>query len=135
MDNSDKKIAGKEETSVPENAKRKNPFAKIKDGLVEKIRRFKDRKNDPYYISPKEERAIATHNFRETRRLEKYRTRKNVPEREYLTEMKDDNNIVEFDDLHTYFFTDVGTVKAVDGVSFDVPKGSIVGVVGESGCG
>ncbi len=135
MDNSDKKIAEQKEISVPENAKRKNPFAKIKDGLVEKIRRFKDRKNDPYYISPKEERAIAKHNFRETRRLEKYRTRKNVSESEYLTEMKDDNNIVEFDDLHTYFFTDVGTVKAVDGVSFDVPKGSIVGVVGESGCG
>ncbi|MDD4328091.1 MAG: ABC transporter ATP-binding protein, partial [Eubacteriales bacterium] len=41
----------------------------------------------------------------------------------------------EFDDLHTYFFTDIGTVKAVDGVSFDIPQGKTVGVVGESGCG
>ncbi len=49
--------------------------------------------------------------------------------------MKDSNNAIEFDDLHTYFFTDAGTVKSVDGVSFDVPIGKTVGVVGESGCG
>jgi peptide/nickel transport system ATP-binding protein len=33
------------------------------------------------------------------------------------------------------FFTDIGTVKAVDGITFDIPKGATVGVVGESGCG
>ena len=49
--------------------------------------------------------------------------------------MKDDNNIVEFEDLHTYFFSDSGTVKAVNGVTFSIPAGSTVGVVGESGCG
>lgn len=49
--------------------------------------------------------------------------------------MKDDRNIVEFDNLHTYFYTDSGVVKAVNGVSFDIPAGSTVGVVGESGCG
>ncbi|MBN2678000.1 MAG: ABC transporter ATP-binding protein [Anaerolineaceae bacterium] len=49
--------------------------------------------------------------------------------------MKNPANVVEFDDLHTYFFTDIGTVKAVDGVSFEIPKGKTVGVVGESGCG
>ncbi|MGM9645217.1 MAG: ABC transporter ATP-binding protein [Eubacteriales bacterium] len=49
--------------------------------------------------------------------------------------MKDENNIVEFEDLKTYFYTDVGTVKAVDGVTFSVPQGTVVGVVGESGCG
>ena len=49
--------------------------------------------------------------------------------------MHDPGNAVEFDNLHTYFFTDAGTVKAVDGVSFDVPIGKTVGVVGESGCG
>ena len=54
---------------------------------------------------------------------------------EYLTEMRDPNNVVEFDNLHTYFFTDIGTVKAVDGITFDVPQGKTVGVVGESGCG
>jgi peptide/nickel transport system ATP-binding protein len=42
---------------------------------------------------------------------------------------------VEFDNLHSYFFTDAGTVKSVDGVTFDVPIGKTVGVVGESGCG
>ena len=42
---------------------------------------------------------------------------------------------MEFDNLHTYFFTDTGVVKSVDGVSFDVPIGKTVGVVGESGCG
>ncbi|MGM9521399.1 MAG: ABC transporter ATP-binding protein [Oscillospiraceae bacterium] len=49
--------------------------------------------------------------------------------------MHDPNNAVEFDNLHTYFFTDAGTVKAVDGVTFEVPIGKTVGVVGESGCG
>ncbi|MBP7213395.1 MAG: ABC transporter ATP-binding protein [Anaerolineaceae bacterium] len=49
--------------------------------------------------------------------------------------MRDPKNVAEFDDLHCYFFTDIGTVKAVDGVSYDVPQGSTVGVVGESGCG
>ncbi|MDR0889933.1 MAG: ABC transporter ATP-binding protein [Oscillospiraceae bacterium] len=49
--------------------------------------------------------------------------------------MRDDNNLIEIDDLHTFFYTDVGTVHAVDGVSFDIPRGKTVGVVGESGCG
>ena len=49
--------------------------------------------------------------------------------------MRDPNNAVEFDNLHTYFFTDAGTVKSVDGVTFDIPIGKTVGVVGESGCG
>ncbi len=38
-------------------------------------------------------------------------------------------------DLKTYFDLDEGTVKAVDGVSFDVYPGQVVGIVGESGCG
>jgi peptide/nickel transport system ATP-binding protein len=37
--------------------------------------------------------------------------------------------------LKTYFFLDEGIVKAVDGVSFDVYPGQVVGIVGESGCG
>ena len=49
--------------------------------------------------------------------------------------MRDENNVVEFEDLHTYFFSDAGTVKAVNGVTFSIPAGSTVGVVGESGCG
>ncbi|MCF7924876.1 MAG: ABC transporter ATP-binding protein [Candidatus Izimaplasma sp.] len=67
--------------------------------------------------------------------MEKKNNRKNVPEEEYLTKMRDPNNVVEFEDLHSYFYTESGVVKAVDGVSFDIPRKSIVGVVGESGCG
>src|SRR5215468_310576 len=37
--------------------------------------------------------------------------------------------------LKTYFAQDEGTVKAVDGVSFDLPPGGTLGIVGESGCG
>ena len=87
------------------------------------------------YMSAKESRRIARENRKITNAFEKQRKRKNVPEQEYLTEMHDRNNAVEFDNLHTYFFTDTGTVKSVDGVTFNVPVGKTVGVVGESGCG
>ena len=87
------------------------------------------------YLSAKESRLISKQNRKITNEYEKKRKRKNVPESEYLTEMKDKKNAVEFDNLHTYFFTDTGTVKSVDGVSFDVPIGKTVGIVGESGCG
>ena len=87
------------------------------------------------YLTAKEARKISKANRKITNELEKKRKRKNVPESEYTTEMKDPQNAVEFDDLHTYFFTDAGTVKSVDGVSFNVPIGKTVGVVGESGCG
>jgi len=87
------------------------------------------------YLSSKESRRISRENRKITNEYEKKRKRKNVPETEYLTEMRDPNNAVEFDNLHTYFFTDAGTVKSVDGVSFEVPIGKTVGVVGESGCG
>ena len=87
------------------------------------------------YLSAKESRRISKENRRITNEYEKKRKRKNVPESEYLTAMHDPNNAVEFDNLHTYFFTDVGVVKSVDGVTFDVPIGKTVGVVGESGCG
>ncbi len=87
------------------------------------------------YLSSRESRRISRENRKITNAYEKQRKRKNVPESEYVTEMKDPNNAVEFDNLHTYFFTDAGTVKSVDGVSFEVPIGKTVGVVGESGCG
>lgn len=51
------------------------------------------------------------------------------------TVMKDKNNILEIDNLQVYFETEAGIVKAVDGVTIDIPKNATIGIVGESGCG
>ncbi len=87
------------------------------------------------YISGKESRRITKFNRKITKKLEAARADANKDPRLYTTEMKDKNNVVEFDNVCTFFFSEVGTVKAVDGISFEVPKNSTVGVVGESGCG
>ena len=49
--------------------------------------------------------------------------------------MNDAGNILEVNGLRTYFFTDNGTIKAVDDLSFHLKKGSTLGIVGESGSG
>jgi peptide/nickel transport system ATP-binding protein len=87
------------------------------------------------YITAGESRRITRENRRVTGVFERRYKRRSVPEGEYMTTMRDPANIVEFDGLRSYFFTDIGTVKSVDGVTFDVPMGKTVGVVGESGCG
>ncbi len=95
----------------------------------------KSKSRNKNVLTARELAKISRENRKITNELERHLNRKYVPENEYLTKMKDPRNVVEFDNLHTYFFTDIGTVKAVDGVSFDIPEGKTVGVVGESGCG
>ena len=93
-----------------------------------------DKKNSSY-ISGKESRRITRFNRKVTRKLEKERSDANKDPKLYTTVMKNPDNVVEFENVCTYFVTDVGTVKAVDGVNFDVPRHTTVGIVGESGCG
>ena len=93
-----------------------------------------NKKSGGHYLSGKEVRAIAKENAKVMKRLEAYKNRK-AEESEYLTEMRSEDNILEIDNLHTYFFTEQGVVKAVNGVSMDIPKHATVGIVGESGCG
>ena len=45
------------------------------------------------------------------------------------------NPLLEVKNLHTYFFTNKGTIKAVQGVDFTIEAGKTLGIVGESGSG
>ena len=91
-------------------------------------------KKNKNYLTGKEVKAIAKANAKRIKELERYKNRK-AEEAEFLSEMKDPDNILEIEDLHTFFYTEQGVVKAVNGVSYNVPRHSVVGVVGESGCG
>ena len=105
--------------------------------LTELLKKITSKKEEPKsgsYLTTKEIRSIAKENAKIMHRLEKYKYRK-APESEFRTVMKDDANILEIEDLHTFFFTDQGIVKAVNGVSLNIPKNKTVGIVGESGCG
>lgn len=93
-----------------------------------------EKKKNSHYISRNESKRIAQENKEAYRRYNQKKKMK-VTEADYTTVMKDPTNLVEFDNLHTYFYTDAGTVRAVNGVSFNVPEGVTVGIVGESGCG
>ena len=49
--------------------------------------------------------------------------------------MGEEQNVLEIKELKSYFYTEKGVAKAVDGVNIRIPKGKIIGLVGESGCG
>ena len=49
--------------------------------------------------------------------------------------LQNNNLLLEVKDLRTYFFSREGTVRAVDGVSFNIKRGGTLGIAGESGCG
>lgn len=91
-------------------------------------------KKNSNYISIRESRKIIRNNIRQMKYYENLK-RQDLPPEAYTSVMRDENNILEIDGLKTVFFTDNGTVMSVNGVSFDIPKKKIVGVVGESGCG
>lgn len=55
--------------------------------------------------------------------------------KETKQERETEEMVLQLSDLRSWFFTAKGTAPAVDGVSIDVPRGKIVGLVGESGCG
>ncbi len=96
---------------------------------------MKKKSKNVNYLNNRESVKITRFNRRLTKKLEKKRADSGLDPACYTTVMRDENNVVEFDNLCTYFFTDIGTVKAVDGISFEVPKGTTLGIVGESGCG
>ena len=89
---------------------------------------------NPNVLTLKESREIIKSNLREMKRLEK-KKREKVSEEDFTTVMRSPDNVLEIDNLETCFFTDNGVVRSVNKISFDVPKDSVVGLVGESGCG
>jgi oligopeptide/dipeptide ABC transporter ATP-binding protein len=61
---------------------------------------------------------------------------KKVSEFDELTKKKKlEKKLIQIKNLKTYFYTEEGVVKAVDGVSFDIYEDEIIGLVGETGCG
>ena len=65
---------------------------------------FAKKEKDPNVLSNAELRKIASENMKITKEFEKKKGRKNVPEEEYMTEMKNPANVLEIDDLHPHMF-------------------------------
>ena len=68
--------------------------------IFELIKKGNGKTENTHYLSAREVRENAKANAREMKRLEKKKYRK-APESEFVTEMKDNNNILEIEDLHT----------------------------------
>ncbi|MDR1538610.1 MAG: ABC transporter ATP-binding protein [Clostridiales bacterium] len=79
-------------------------------------------------------RDIKRFNAKKYKELEQRLRHRSSPS-EWEAVMKDSENVLEIDGLKVHFYTDIGTVKAVDGASISIPRGKSVGIVGESGCG
>ena len=84
---------------------------------------------NPNLLSLKESREIIKSNLREMKRLEKIKREKRTPE-QFTTVMNSNDNVLEVENLETFFYTDNGVVRSVNNISFEVPKDSIVGLVG-----
>jgi len=52
-----------------------------------------------------------------------------------IEETNSDDKLIQIKNLKTYFYTEEGVVKAVDGVTFDIYEDEVIGLVGETGCG
>ena len=89
---------------------------------------------NPNLLTIKESREIIKSNLREMKRFEKMKREKRTPE-QFTTTMRSNDNVLEVENLETFFYTDNGVVRSVNNISFDIPKNAIVGLVGESGCG
>ena len=53
----------------------------------------------------------------------------------YILDLDETEKLIQVKNLKTFFYTEAGTVKAVNNVSFDIYKGEVLGIVGESGSG
>jgi peptide/nickel transport system ATP-binding protein len=51
------------------------------------------------------------------------------------TQIVSEDDVIRVEDLRLNFYTNLGVVRALNGVSFNIPRGKVLGVVGESGCG
>ena len=69
------------------------------------------------------------------RQMERQQNRKHTPSSTYQTQMQQPDHVLEIDQLQSWFWTEAGILKAVDGVSFSISKGQTVCLAGESGCG
>lgn len=75
-------------------------------------------------------------NYKLARREHKKRLKEQKrPDYTFETSMEQPDHILEVRHLQTWFYTERGILKSVEDVSFDIPKGKTIGLVGESGCG